>query len=109
LQKTLKDYQPDHFYSTDYTRTKQTVTPWANAAGKETEIYDADQLAAFAEKLKTLKGKTIVVVGHSNTTPQLANLLLGRGKYATLNDAEYSKIWIITIEENTATDNIVEY
>jgi len=109
LQKALKEYKPDHFYSTDYKRTKQTVTPWANATGKEIEIYNADELAAFAEKLKAFKGKTIIVAGHSNTTPQLANLLLGNEKYTTLNDAEYSKIWILTIEDSTATDKIAEY
>lgn len=109
LQKTLPAYQPDEFYSTDYKRTKQTLTPWANAAGKQIEIYDADQLTTFAEKLKTIQGKTIIVAGHSNTTPQLANLLIGKEKYKQLDDHVYNKIWIITFKDNAVTDKVIEY
>ncbi|CAN5562397.1 phosphoglycerate mutase family protein [soil metagenome] len=109
LQKTLPGYQPDQFYSTDYTRTKQTLTAWANATGKQIEIYDADQLTAFAEKLKKMQGKTVIVVGHSNTTPQLANLLTGKEKYKQLDDNVYNKIWIITIHNNSITDEVIEY
>lgn len=109
LQKALQEYHPDQFYSTDYKRTKQTLIPWANAAGKSIDIYDADQLAAFAGKIKILQGKTIVVVGHSNTTPQLANMLLGKEKYTTIDDVVYKNIWIITIQGNSATDKVIEY
>lgn len=109
LQKALKDYHPDLFYSTDYKRTRESILPWANAVDKQIELYDPSDLAAFAAKLKALAGKTVVVVGHSNTTPQLANLLLGQEKYATLDDAVFNKIWIVTLEGQTANDKIIEY
>ena len=109
LQKALPDYNPDYFYSTDYKRTQQTITPWVNATNKTITIYNADTLSALANHLKTQKGKTIVVVGHSNTTPQLANLLLGNEKYPSLDDAIYNKIFVITIEGTTVTDKVIEY
>lgn len=109
LPKALSAYRPDQFYSTDYNRTKQTLTPWANATGKTIEIYDADQLAAFAEKIKKSEGRTIVVAGHSNTTPQLANLLIGKEKYAALDDTVYKNIWIITVQGSSVIDKLIEY
>jgi hypothetical protein len=57
-----------------------------------------------------MKGKTIVVAGHSNTTPALVNLLLGAEKYKALDDTVYSKIWILTIKEDGRVDDkIIEY
>src|SRR6478752_7971124 len=42
LQKALPGYKPDYFYSTDYKRTQQTITPWVNATNKTITIYNAD-------------------------------------------------------------------
>ncbi|WP_153796114.1 SixA phosphatase family protein [Foetidibacter luteolus] len=109
LQSALAAYKPDMFYSTNYRRTRQTITPWAAATGKEIMPYDPDALTAFAESLKKIKGKTIVVAGHSNTTPQLANKLLGNDKYQTLDDAVYNQIWIIKLQEGKAADEVITY
>ena len=109
LQKALPGYNPDYFYSTGYKRTQQTITPWVKAMNKTIIIYSADTIPALANHLKTMKGKTIVVAGHSNTTPQLANLLLGKEKYTSLDDAVYNKIFIITIEDTVITDKVIEY
>lgn len=109
LQKALQGYNPDYFYSTNYKRTQQTITPWVNATNKTITIYNPDSLSALADELKLKKGKTIVVAGHSNTTPQLVNLLLGKEKYASLDDAVYNKIFIITIEGATVIDKVIEY
>lgn len=79
------------------------------ATGKPLQIYNADSLATFAEQLRQMKGKTIVVAGHSNTTPQLANLLLGQEKYPQLPDTEYSKLFIITLHNGVAKDTVMRY
>ncbi len=97
LLKVLEAYQPDAIYSTNYTRTKSTVTPLAKKFNKEIQVYDPKALPAFAEQLLQLQGKTIIVAGHSNTTPALVNLLIKEnGKYPSLDDSDYSHLWIVT-------------
>lgn len=109
LVTVLKAYQPDIIYSTNFTRTKATVTPLAQKFSKEIVIYDAKDLAKFAAELEAQKGKTIVVAGHSNTTPALVNLLIKQSKYQDLPDSVYNKFWIVTITNGLATEQVVEY
>ncbi|MDB5191392.1 MAG: hypothetical protein JWQ96_955 [Segetibacter sp.] len=100
LQATLKEYTPEAFYSTNFKRTRETVLPWAKATGKEIEIYDTKTQDTFADLLKTQAGKTIVVVGHSNTIPPLVNLVAATDEYKNLPDNEYRKIFIVTIKKD---------
>ncbi len=109
LVAVLKEYIPDAIYSTDYTRTKATVTPLAKKFNKEIQIYDPRNLATFAEQLLQQKGKTIIVAGHSNTTPALANLLLKENTYANLDESVYNQFWIITVSEGKMVAKVVMY
>jgi 2,3-bisphosphoglycerate-dependent phosphoglycerate mutase len=110
LVAALKEYKPDLFYSTPYIRTKKTITPLATKYNGNIEVYNASKLDEFAATLKRFYGKTIVVAGHSNTTPALVNQLLGENKYPALDDSVYNKIWIVTIDkEGKVTDKLIEY
>src|ERR1044072_2413421 len=102
LQVIFKEYKPDLFYSTNTRRTRQTVETWSKASGKDIITYDAATQDQLAQQLLHLMSKTVVVVGHSNTIPQLANLLLGTTTYSDMDDNEYNKDWIITVEHGHA-------
>ena len=77
----LKEYTPDEIYSTNFIRTKATVSPLSLKFNKELQIYDPKELILFSEKLLQQKGKTIIIAGHSNTTPALVNLLIKEKTY----------------------------
>lgn len=110
LTTVFKDVKADEMYSTPYIRTKETLKPWAQLAKLEIKSYDPRNLKGFAEELKLVKGKTLVVAGHSNTTPALVNFLLGQEKYKALDDNVYSKIWVLTLKEDgTITEKLIEY
>ena len=110
LITVFKAVKVDEMYSTPYVRTMETLKPWAQQAKLEIKSYDARNLKGFAEQLKLMKGKTVVIAGHSNTTPMLVNLLLGAEKYKALDDSVYSKIWVLTIKEDgTVTEKVIEY
>jgi len=84
-------------YSTNYTRTKMTVAPLAGAIKKEITIYDPKNLKEFSlDLLKDNSGGTVIISGHSNTTPTLANLLLGEEKFKQFDDSDYGNLLIIT-------------
>lgn len=95
----LKDVDFDMVYSTDYKRTKQTAMPIAQRIGKEISLYDPRDMASD-EFMTITKGKTVLVVGHSNTTPVLANKLSGENKYDMIADSNNSNLYIITLSED---------
>ena len=38
---------------------------------------------------------SILVVGHSNTTPELVNLIIGENKFEKMNDNDNSSLFVI--------------
>jgi len=63
-------------YSTNYQRTTQTAMPLAHHLGLELTFYQPGELSKLAAGLQQIIGD-VVVIGHSNTTPELAELLVG--------------------------------
>lgn len=87
-------------YSTDYKRTRETVAPLAEALGLELIIYDPGKLENLKEEiLKEYKyGETVVVVGHSNTTPTLVNLLINKEQFKQIDEDDYTNLYKVEIQ-----------
>lgn len=109
LVQVLASYTPDEIYSTNYIRTRATVMPLSKKFNKNVELYDNKYLKEFSERLLQLKGKTVVVVGHSNTTPRLVNLLIGENRYPDLDERVYDLLWIVTVAGGKAEVREVRY
>lgn len=110
----INKYQPDAIYSTDYIRTRATVRPLARKRRMLTQIYDPRKLNEMNALILSGKIKRLVVVGHNNTTPALANLLVKEEKYKKLAETEYDKIWILKIrtykrKPAKVKDKIIQY
>jgi len=86
----------DAVYSTDYNRTKETAQPTAETNGLAITIYDPRQLNSETFIADT-KGKTVLVVGHSNTTPMFVNAVLGEKKYDAIDDSNNANVYIVSI------------
>jgi broad specificity phosphatase PhoE len=93
LAEFLKDKNIRFIYSTDYTRTFQSALPSSMRLDIAITLYSPKDLASFADELKALDGN-VLVLGHSNTTPQLLSLLGGPDK--TLSEKDYGDLFIIT-------------
>ncbi len=109
LLAVLKKYTPNTIYSTNFIRTRNTVTPLANQHKLNLTLYNHKELKAFADMLLLEKDKTIVVAGHSNTTPSLVNLLIKQNEYKALDESVYNKIYIVTITPQKTEVEVVEY
>lgn len=93
----FKNIKLDAIYATDYKRTAQTAKPTAEAKALATHIYDADDL--YSEGFQEAsRGKTVLVVGHSNTTPAFANAILGKKMYEDIDDSVNSNLYVITVD-----------
>lgn len=97
----------DLIYSTNYNRTMQTATPTAKSKNLEVQIYNPRELYSDDFKFQT-KGKTVLVVGHSNTTPQFVNIILNEEKYPEIEDANNSNLYIVTIANNIISDILLK-
>lgn len=92
-------------YATGYRRTQQTAAPSAAVHGLAVTTYDAKQDAReFAVSLKQRHGSgTILVVGHSNTVPEIASALCACA-VAAIADNEFDRRVSVRIDGNgTAT------
>ena len=98
----FKDKNIAAVYSTNYKRTQQTALPIAKEQNLEIISYTAKEL--ISEKfIANNKGKNIVIVGHSNTTPEQVNSLLGEKKYEEIADSENNNVFIVTLNKNKTT------
>lgn len=94
-------------YSTDFRRTKQTAKPTAES--KKLPIYAFDTKAMYDAGFKyNTSGKSVLVVGHSNTTPQLANMILGEEKYKQIKDTNNGNLYIITIIDDKKSSTLLK-
>lgn len=104
LSSMLSDLKIDLLYATPFLRTNQTLTPLSKNLGIAIESYEASD-ATFAEQLlQKNKGKTIVIAGHSNSSPTLVNRLIKKEMYQKLDESVFSKIWILTFKGNELID-----
>jgi len=99
LVALLKHVDINVLYSTPYKRTQQTIQPLADKYALSINEYNPSSMDFLKEAWAQNKGKTIVISGHSNTTPKVANYLLGDAKFADLNESEYDKVFVVTINE----------
>lgn len=107
LVSVLQEVLFDAVYSTDYKRTKDTAKPLAEANHLETIIYDIRQFDFKIFREQT-KGKTVMIVGHSNTTPFFANSLLGEKRYENLDESVYDNLYIVTITANKTSSILLK-
>jgi broad specificity phosphatase PhoE len=97
----------DAIYSTDYTRTKLTAKPTADSKNLPILIYNPRDMYSKAFQNQT-KGKTILVVGHSNTTNVFANKVIGFDKYQEIKDDNNSNLYIVTLTDKKASSVLLK-
>lgn len=94
--EVFKEVEFDLIFSSNYFRTMNTAKAVADAQQKKVEIYDPRNLndPEFQEKTR---GKTVLIVGHSNTNPAFVNMLLGEKIYEDLDENNYGSLFIVTV------------
>lgn len=102
----FKKVKFDLVYSTIYNRTLQTAAPTAMAQGIEVKSYNPRDLYS-KEFQKETSGKTVLVVGHSNTTPAFVNAILGENKFENMDDSDNGSLFIVTVNGNTKSVQVL--
>jgi probable phosphoglycerate mutase len=107
LARVLGDAGLTHVWSTDFNRTRSTAAPAAARAGLQVEVYDPSKAGEFVEQLKRTPGRHLVV-GHSNTTPALVELL-GGAAGAAMTDTEYDRLYVVVVDPSGTTSTMLRF
>jgi len=103
LARTLRDAQIKSGFVTEFKRTQQTAELELKQAGVTATVVaaaDGTQTAALAKKAAAIGN--VLIVGHSNTVPQIVQSLIGESKPGqapapNMSDSEYDRLTIVQL------------
>ncbi len=105
LAAILKKVGIKHVFSTATMRTQQTAQPLAQQAGVPVQTYDPGKPAIVIDKIKALSGPTLLV-GHSNTVPDLVKLL-GGAPGLPIADDEFDRLYQVIIAADGSVTTVL--
>ncbi|MBW8524434.1 histidine phosphatase family protein [Chryseobacterium chendengshani] len=110
LKKILKNVHVDAVFTTPFNRTRQTVAPLAaekNLLIKEYSPKETPQ--QFIENIIAQnRGKVVVIVGHSNTIPEMVKILSDNTIDPKINDAQFDNLFVIKNSSVSGTVSAVQ-
>ena len=102
LATALKDLPISDIVASQFKRTQQTAQPTAEAQGIQVHVkpIEGDSME-FARTLaahirQDHAGQALLVVGHSNTVPEMVEALTGT-KPAPIADDEFDRVYVVTL------------
>ena len=89
-----KSDRPSAIFVTPYRRSQETAAPLAASLRIRPIVYDPSDNEALVEAVKA-KGGNVLVVGHSNTVPDIVERL-GGARPAQIQHHEHGDIWRVS-------------
>lgn len=98
LAEQLSEVGIDAIYSTPFKRTVSTAQPTANAKELEIEqlMLSSKEMALKIQAMHL--GQSILVLGHSNTTPELI-AALGATEPVTIGHDQYGDLFLVVLKQ----------
>jgi broad specificity phosphatase PhoE len=93
LASMLRSADITHIFTTEFRRTQETAGPLAEQLKLTPVVSASKDPAPLVEQVRQLKGSALIV-GHSNTIPDLLKRL-GIRDAVTIPDAEYDNLFIV--------------
>lgn len=93
-------------YSTDTRRTRATAEPTASSKRKEISLYDSSAVD-YQAFIARHRGQSVLVVGHSNTTPAFSNGLTGEQKYQELADDNNAALFTVVVNGSLRSSSVL--
>jgi phosphohistidine phosphatase SixA len=98
LAAALKDKGVKAVYATEFKRTQQTAGPTAQAAGVDVAVITNAERAALIERARAVPmGSAVLIVGHSNTVPEIVRELSGE-TVDGINENEFDNLYEVVFE-----------
>ncbi|WP_229423447.1 SixA phosphatase family protein [Massilia frigida] len=101
----LKSTGIAHIYSSTAQRTRQTAQPLATELGLQVHVYDPAQSVKLVEQVKATGGTTLVV-GHSNTVPELVRLF-GAKPVSDIGEDEFDRLYQLIVDKDGSVTTVL--
>jgi broad specificity phosphatase PhoE len=101
LAQLMKNANVQRVGHTNTKRSVQTAQPLISALNCGYDVYSSSSIEAYLlNTIDACKGKSVLVVAHSNTVPTILNYLVGSEKYQDIPDEEYDNLYVVTVIKN---------
>lgn len=107
-KEVFKEVPLDMVYSSKYKRAHQTAQPIAEGHDLPVSLYNTEKLNDKDFQQET-KGKTVLVVGHSNLNPEFVNYIIEEEKYDDIPESENGSLFIVTVTASGEKQSHVLY
>ena len=97
LADTLAGRGIDSIFTTPYRRTRQTAEPLGQRIGVRPVAYAAAPTGVIVNRVRRIRGKTVLVVGHSNTILEIAKGLSTRPTLSTIASGDFDNLLRVRI------------
>jgi broad specificity phosphatase PhoE len=104
--KVFSNIKLDAIYSTNYKRTLATAQPTAESKGIVISNYHAKEIN-YKQFKKDTQGKSVLIVGHSNTIPTFVNALIGNDKYPDIAHNNNGNLYIVELINGQIIDKVL--
>ncbi len=104
----LGDVSLDAIYTTDFERTAMTAAPTSVKNDITVQYYEPETINLEQFKADNL-GKNVLVVGHSNTTPDLVNQMIGEDAYFEMDDNDNGSLFIVQMVNEHVTSQRLHF
>ena len=110
LKDTLANAGLKAVYATQFKRTFQTAQPAAEAKNITITRYNSSVSDSLITALSNKKGNNFLVVGHSNTVPDILKEASHNTFTVTISDSQYDNIFIVVMPDSlTGTVTHLKY
>jgi broad specificity phosphatase PhoE len=104
LSALLTDAGVTAIFSSEFKRTQETAAPLAKRLGISVTVVPGKDIDALLSKLRALPpGGRALIVGHSNTVPELGRRLTG-AKVAEMPETEFDRLIVATSRKDGTGD-----
>ena len=94
LASMLKDAKIAAIFTSEFKRTKQTAEPLAKLLDVEIQQVPAKNADELLKRVRAVKGN-VLIVGHSDTVPDLVNKLLGATEAGPIGEQEFDNLFVV--------------
>lgn len=89
------ELRPQGIIVSEFRRTQETVRPLANRLGIPVLVVPTKEIEATADRaLDEFRGGRVLIVGHSNTVPEIVRRLSGR-TVPPIGETEYGTLYVV--------------
>ena len=96
----------DSIFTTPTRRTRQTAEPLSQRIGVPLVEYPARPGAAIINRIKSIRSKTLLVVGHSNTILDIARGLGTQPTKNTIEAGDFDNLFRVRIRRGLVSESV---